>query len=56
MTQKIPIQEAFEDLSREDDCLTIILGILFQNKGFFKILTQRSYIAIDSGNKVSFEW
>jgi hypothetical protein len=35
-TQKILIQEAFEDLSREDDCLTIILGILFQNKGFSK--------------------
>jgi hypothetical protein len=33
--RKIPIQEAFKDLSWEDNCLAIILEILFRNKGFF---------------------
>jgi hypothetical protein len=47
--QKNPIYEAFQDLSREDNFLTIIFGILFQNKEFFKFLTRRSYLAIKSG-------
>jgi hypothetical protein len=51
-TRKILIQEAFKDLSWEDNCLTIILGILFRNKRFFKISTQRSYLTIDSGKEV----
>jgi hypothetical protein len=47
-----PILEAFEDLSRDDNCLTIILGILFRNKRLFKFLTQRFYLAIKSRQKV----
>jgi hypothetical protein len=46
----------FEDLSREDNCLTIISEILFRNKRFFIFLTERSYLAIESGNKIIFEW
>jgi hypothetical protein len=49
---RFQFKRLFKDLSWKDNYLTIILEILFQNKGFFKILTQRSYLAIDSGNKV----
>jgi hypothetical protein len=35
--------------------LTIISVILFQNKGFVQIITQRSYLIIGSGHKDRFE-
>jgi hypothetical protein len=32
--------------------LTIISGILFQNKGFVQIITQRTYLVIVLGHKI----
>jgi hypothetical protein len=50
--RKTRFKRLFKDLSREDNCLTIILEILFQNKGLFKFLVQGSYLAIESRKKV----
>jgi hypothetical protein len=55
ITQQYPIQEAFQDFILGRCLLTIILGILFQNKGFVQILTQRTYLVIGSGHKDWFE-
>jgi hypothetical protein len=49
--RQYPIQKAFLRFIWGRCLLTIISRILFRNKGFVQIITQRTYLVIGSGHK-----